>query len=400
MRIAVVTSNFEPNQPGGVSNVAIRLIDLIRTSLKYEVSLISFPNSRSARNSIRFFQPSTFRTNIVDQNLTYNSLKMIEIGSFGSEFEFMRYRKRRELKSLFSPYDIIIVVTGFLQFANVIPKVDSKVFVQCATRLIWERSAQYPDMAFLRKLVLKSQYLFLRMQERRVLSEIPYFILENERMKSWISAHSKAETLLWYPTTNNSRPVHGSDVKNDLKNHFISVGRLNEPRKGWGRLMEAYSVAHQNNPGLPKLIIMGWGDLSDRDNLIFERVKKVSPIILMRNAENSTREQYVSASSYFLQASFEEGLGLAALEALESGIPLICAETDGSSEYLVNGQNGILVSQGKDFVSRFARAILESQFLDYPSQSNQSVNIFKKKFSPEVNDYRLLALLREIEFKN
>lgn len=397
LRVAVVSSGFEPEHPGGVTNVAIRLIELLKEEFKTEITVISFANSRKAKNSIQFFWPPTYRNKLIVRDLKFKSHKMISIGTFGSEFEFLRYRKRRKLEKLFSQFDIIIVVTGFLQFANVIPKVSAPVLVQCATRLVWERSSQYREMSFIRKWVLHAQHPAFKLQEIRVLSQVKFFILENQRMINWIKSHSNAKSCLWYPTTFKKANELEGKGQNRMRSHFVSVGRLNEARKGWGRLLESYFLAFQSNSNLPKLVIIGWGDFSIADYAIFERVKEFCPIILLRNVDNDMRDQYVSNASFFLQSSFEEGLGLAALEALSCGIPLVCSETDGSIEYLENGQNGFLVAQGKDFESRFAKAILDSQGVDYLTQSNRSFNLYRDRFGSSVNDSRLFSLLRGLE---
>lgn len=59
----------------------------------------------------------------------------------------------------------------------------------------------------------------------------------------------------------------------------------------------------------------------------------------------------------FLQSSLEEGLGLAGLEAMACGLPVIATRTVGSSEYVQQGDNGFLIDIGADAGRRLAEGL-------------------------------------------
>lgn len=64
---------------------------------------------------------------------------------------------------------------------------------------------------------------------------------------------------------------------------------------------------------------------------------------------------YLCHADIFAFPSYREGLGMAALEAMAAGIPLITSDCRGTREYMINGYNGIVVAP--DDVEGFARAI-------------------------------------------
>jgi glycosyltransferase involved in cell wall biosynthesis len=181
------------------------------------------------------------------------------------------------------------------------------------------------------------------------------------------------------------------------KSHFISVGRFNDPRKGWDRLFEAYRNAYLILPSLPKLLVIGWGNFSNFDQTVLEEAQRNSPIEVYRNLDNVERDKYVRESSYFLQTSHEEGLGLAALEALQFGKPLICSETDGSKEYINDLITGKKIKQGANFVSEFCKALLESQNWDYHLMSQNAFRLFNTKFSFHLSSETLNKIINEIQ---
>ncbi|MCU6760809.1 GDP-mannose-dependent alpha-(1-6)-phosphatidylinositol monomannoside mannosyltransferase [uncultured Roseburia sp.] len=66
-------------------------------------------------------------------------------------------------------------------------------------------------------------------------------------------------------------------------------------------------------------------------------------------------EELLHASDCFVFPSLREGLGMAALEAMACGLPVIAAGNRGTREYMKNGENGFLC-EGED-AGQFARAI-------------------------------------------
>lgn len=394
MRIAVVTSSFEPDHPGGVTNVAIRLIDLIKNSLNGEISVISFPSSRDAKNSVQFFRPSTYFAKIVEENLKFETHKLIRIGTVGSEFEFLRYRKRRELKTLFSQFDIIIVVTGFLQFANVIPAVHVPIFVQCATRLTWERESQYSGMSFFKRFVLKAQIPLLALQEFRVVRSEMNFVPENLLMYEWLENRTRSVPKIWYPGI--ASPHKSAERRRpDLSmGPFISVGRFGDRRKGWARLIESYVKAFDMKNNFPELVLIGWGQFDDLPQGELKEIQSKYPIKIFANLSNLERDNMLRSSSIFVQASFEEGLGLAAIEALSFGLPIVASETNGSREYVVPGINGERVPQGKYFVDKFARTLINACEWDLEQMSYKSTEIFETKFEKRISESKFLEILQ------
>ncbi len=399
MKIALVTFNFEKENHGGVSRVTGKILKTILQETEAQVEIISFSNSMNNSNSISFLNPRSYRNNLIKIDEKYGEVPLTRIGSIGTEFEFLRYRRRKELYDFFMKYDLLIVVTGILQFANVIPKIRIPVIVQCATRLTWERKSQYSSMNFLKKLLLKLQIPFLSLQERKVLKSDLILLVENSRMLNWVASRSNVRTEMWYPSAGNRVSSNHENLKPDIKGHFISVGRFNESRKGWIRLFQAYKKAFDIQSGLPDLLIIGSGSFSHEVQLFLEEIISSYPIKILGNLSDQQKDSKIVASSYFLQTSFEEGLGLAALESLRFGVPLICSETDGSREYVINGVSGKIVPQGKGFVDEFAEAILESQSWNYHKLNSGAKRIFDSTFAEEISELKLREIISSTQSK-
>lgn len=394
MKIALVTSGFDFSRPGGVSNVVLRMVAALEKV--HDIEILSFASKANDPGSIQLFNLRSYRKLVIKKG-NYEGILIRYFGVIGSEFEFLRYRKRKDLKKYFENFDLVIVVTGILQFANVIPKLKIPVYVQCATRLKWERKSQYGGMKYSKRFLLKIQLPFFKYQEFRVTHSDFYFLPENERMRRWLCKRTKHEAALWYPGTKQASVKSRQITNAFLENKLISVGRFGDRRKGWERLIRAYKIAYDKHGPLPELNIVGWGSFDYKAHKLIEKIVKEYPITIHSNLANSDRDQLLADSSFFLQTSFEEGLGLAAIEALSFGLPILCSETDGSAEYIIEGKTGKRIPQGSRFIADFADAISELKNWNLDLMKKNAQELFFDKFEEKKSSFKLLDLISKAE---
>ena len=392
MRIALVTHSFDLLEYGGVPTIVRDIAQSASQSTNVDVDIFSFESSRRSPYSFSFSRPKSIFSRRFSKGIDFYSSSVYLVGSFNADFEVFRYRQRWKLRSRFETYDCVLVVTGFLQFANVVPELNIPVFVQCATRLEWERKSQYESMAWIKRKILKLQIPLLRIQENAVLRGKKIFLTENSQMKQWVEKRSKRKSYLWYPGVNSGIEDLFSSKLNSKQGHFISVGRLYDFRKGWSRLMNAYARAYDKNSDIPKLVIVGQGEFSAIDLNTLCNLQQY-PIEVHKNLPDSKKDDLLSTASFFLQASFEEGLGLAALEGMRSGLPLIVSDTYGAREYVHQGSNGFSVLQDDNFSENFTHAILETQNWDYQLLSQNSLNLYLENFSQKESAKKLFEIL-------
>ncbi len=128
---------------------------------------------------------------------------------------------------------------------------------------------------------------------------------------------------------------------------LLSVGEL-EKRKNHELTIKALSKTENTNV---KCVICGIGSLeSELKNLVaslglenriaFLGYRKDIPEIML-------------ASDIYSHPSFREGLGIASLEAMASGLPLLASNTRGIADYIENGVNGFMCNP--DDVEAYAK---------------------------------------------
>ena len=394
MNIALVTCGFRPKSPGGVAVGIIRILEMLELVDNVTVSIFNFTdnikNHFFSFENLEKVQPGMFIS-------SFGKYRVYNITTSFALLECMRYRTRPRFRELFAKYDLIVVRTGFLQFANVVPNLKQRVVIIVSTRLKWERQSQYKSMGTLKRTILRMQLPVLHIQEKRVLNSFTDFSVENTIMQNWITESTGNKPKIWYPVSGEKLVTKRVDSKLRHNTYFISVGRLNESRKGWSRLMNAYKMAFDADKTLPELKIMGWGNFNLEDTKTFDSLRDNYPIKLLSNISDEKKMLYLANAFFFLQTSFEEGLGYAGIEALSFGIPLLCSYTYGSNEYVKPNKNGFLVSQGNDFTRRFSESILATRTIDYDSLSKCAITIYEQNFSFEKSKSDFFKIFPELD---
>ena len=113
-----------------------------------------------------------------------------------------------------------------------------------------------------------------------------------------------------------------------LGRYVLAVGGI-EPRKGSLDLLDAYALLHREDPGL-RLVIAGGETLFDYRDYRAEWESRairlgLDPVVLGPVAHGDL-PAIVAAASVFAFPSIKEGFGLAALEALAAGIPVVARD--------------------------------------------------------------------------
>jgi len=139
---------------------------------------------------------------------------------------------------------------------------------------------------------------------------------------------------------------------------ILNIGRLH-PQKGQICLIEAFNLIYKNNNRY-KLLIVGNGPL---ENALKNKAKELSlenVVIFLKNRQDVF--DIMGISDIFVFPSIYEGLPLALVEAMASGLPVIASKIDVLKEIVEDGVDGILV-ENSDY-AKLAKAI--SGLIDNP----------------------------------
>ena len=176
---------------------------------------------------------------------------------------------------------------------------------------------------------------------------------------------------------------------------IISVGELN---KNKNHEIVIRAISQRGNPRI-KYIICGQGTLKDYLLSLCVELNVSEQVSILGYKENV--EEYLQIADVFAFPSKREGLGLAALEAMASGLPLIGSDIHGIKDYLVDGINGCCINPSsiESVHKAIDKMIADKNFREQCGKNNvQNVKRFDRKESNAAMK-RLYAEFEQISIK-
>ena len=125
---------------------------------------------------------------------------------------------------------------------------------------------------------------------------------------------------------------------------LLCVARLIE-RKGQHHLIRAlYQLQEQGIDATLDLI--GAGDAQTALQQLSERLGVSERVHFLGYVPREQIAEYYAEADVFVLPSYNEGMSVATLEAMASGLPLVVTRTGGTTELVVEGVNGFTFSWG------------------------------------------------------
>lgn len=180
----------------------------------------------------------------------------------------------------------------------------------------------------LRRKLLKFLFKYKKAVPVGISDKITYMTKKLYRIEIVETVYNPVDNKVFYPSKNH-------DIHRECR--FISVGRMVD-QKNFKLLVAAFSEYLNENQNAT-LTILGDGPLrSDIENQV-NQLKCANSILLLGNKSNVA--DYLRQSDIFILTSKFEGLPMTVLEAMATGLPIICTDVGGVSD--VVEENGILI---------------------------------------------------------
>jgi glycosyltransferase involved in cell wall biosynthesis len=130
------------------------------------------------------------------------------------------------------------------------------------------------------------------------------------------------------------------------ENAFViaSVGRL-VPRKAVDRLLHVFA-----NAGIPDscLVIMGDGSELPSLKAMASTLGITEKVRFPGFVSDADKYRFLAAADAYVSTSLHEGFGLVFLEGAAAGLPVLCYNHGGQTDFLVDGQTGYVVEAGDE----------------------------------------------------
>ena len=226
---------------------------------------------------------------------------------------------------------------------------------------------------------------------RRIYPQLDRLITVSHSLQKKIEDRFGIHSDVVFNTLHDSVRMNPSSKPKDDIVHFITVGSL-FPVKGYDNLIKAMSQT-----ALPKenweLKIVGEGSKKDALRELIAQLQLEKNVHLVGRKSKSEVVELLNQSDVFISSSHLETFGVAVLEAMACGLPVIATKCGGPEEF-VTKKNGLLVPV--DDVDALAKGI-EYMYAHYQEFDRQAIaDDCKARFSSEVIAKQLTQIFEDV----
>lgn len=346
-RIALVVPALATG--GGVSTVGRFIHKVIASDPALTCRLVSLATSARDPNNLGLLQPGTWRRGCVLTPLEGQGGEAVHVGAVGGELEFQRYRRRGVLAHALADCDLVQVVCGSAAWANCVLGLGKPVSVQVATRARVERRMRQHTGRGAKALWQRGMTGITAHLEQRAMRGANAIQVENPWMHANISAlvEGRAVDLRYAPPgvdATHFAPAMRRDPTEGA--NILWVGRIADPRKNPGMLLQAFAALPQDVRDATRLVLAGADALPHSLQQQAESLGIWPRIDYIEKPDSARLLQLYQEATAFALPSDEEGLGMVLLEAMACGIPAVATRCGGPEGVLTDGTDGYLVPRG------------------------------------------------------
>lgn len=281
-----------------------------------------------------------------------------------------------------SEYDIIISVTG--AEAKSVKKGNATHFCYChvPTQYYWQFYDSYienpgfgilnPFIRFFFKLFVKP----LKKADYKAAQKPDYFITISQYASNLIKKYYNRESIIISPPVNVQKFISKQSVEKPVENFYITTSR----QVTWKRIDLAIKACIKEQK---QLVIIGDGP--EHKNL--EKIANNSEYIkFLPVMDQDGLKDYLTKAKGYIFPSLEP-FGIAPVEALAAGCPVITFGEGGALDYIKEGENGLLFD--KQTVKSLSKAIQKFETMNFDKKEivASSKNFDKKIFDKKIKDF-------------
>jgi glycosyltransferase involved in cell wall biosynthesis len=270
-----------------------------------------------------------------------------------------------------SHYQVVISSSDVFSSKSVLTRPSSLHICYCHTppKFLYP---EYPSVDETRKNIrFRTQVLlsFLRAYDYIAAQRPDKFVTNSETVKARIKKYYRRDATVIYPPV--AIPPHGPN-KNSRGDYYVYIGKLQES-KGVKLAIEACNELHR------ELVVIGEG------RQVRELEKMAGPQIRLHGfVSEKVKIGYLKKAKGFIFPSRDEDFGIAPVEAMAYGIPVIAYFSGGPRETIVEGKTGLFIRTYStdslvDGILRFERMYFDPKDC-HRQAAKYSKEIFREKF--------------------
>ena len=182
---------------------------------------------------------------------------------------------------------------------------------------------------------------------------------------------------------------------NEREFSICIVGRLSLS-KGHRDLLSAFNECIKINPKL-NLLIVGDGPEKNTLRKLTKSLNQKNRVTFLGNIPNKDIGTIFSKCFLSISASKSEAFGIVNIESLREGTPIICTNTEGSKDIIVDGKNGFKFDLSKkNDLAKKIKLVLK----DWKKYSEGALQIFEKKYARHNISFHYQTIINKFKKRN
>lgn len=177
---------------------------------------------------------------------------------------------------------------------------------------------------------------------------------------------------------------------------IVSIGRLVK-RKAFQDAIKSVAALPDKNI---KLCIIGDGPEREELQQVIETNNAADKVILTGYVDEDTKYSYISNADMMLMTSLHEGFGIIFMEAMFFGIPIVCSNNGGQTDFLKHEKNALIckVNDVKCYTASIERFMKEKTLYTQCGKQNLAdiENFYADKIAAKYIDVMLKVVFGEI----
>ena len=343
-RLALVVPNLAGS--GGVQAVGRFIKNVAVRSGDVDLQLISLSESSRDPMSLRLLSPRSWSTGPAVMNGEWEGLPYAHVGAVAGELEFQRYRARHVLTRILADCDVIQVVCGSPAWANSVIGLGKPVSMHVATRARAERRQRDANARTPADLWRKAMTAVTDRIDDRALRGADAIQVMNPWMFEYartVNAGRNVDVRYLPPGVDAERFRPAQQVRSGTDRYVLCVGRLADPRKNIGLLLDAFAMLPDRVRQQARMVFAG---SPPPPQAFWERARHLGlrdRISVIEQPEESVLLRLYQEARVFALPSDEEGFGMVLLEAMACGVPVVSTRSGGPDGIVTDGEDGYLV---------------------------------------------------------
>ena len=314
----------------------------------------------------------------------------VGLGCWLPELEFTNYWATERWCELIESNDLHICVSGSSLAALPFLQTKTPFLAWVATDWEGDRTHRVEQFGWFRRLIDKTLVkAFTKGLEKKIIeTESTIALSEHTRSElNKIAGYEAVSDVMQMPIdTQVFKPLAQKTEKDSIKIGF--VGRFEDPRKHISLLLNSVGACVAKGVSV-KLVLVG-DSLSSENMALIAKLGVAEMVEVISYVAREELPNIFSDWDAFVIPSHQEGLCIAALEAMACAVPVISTKCGGPETYIQHGINGWLIDHNKEELSAAITDLLQKRVERELCGQNARETV-KLSFSKEAKQEQFLA---------